>query len=84
MKKKPLFDVSHFNRIADKHDIPWIDRIPLIEIICWGSKGWIDPELTRKMDVGGVYAAFLDEIKANESWFNGPVALRVYDGIGTF
>jgi len=49
MKRQPLFDVSRFNRIADKHNIPWIDRIPLIESVCWGSKGWIDPELARKM-----------------------------------
>ena len=47
MKKQPLFDVSRFNRIADKHNIPWIDRIPLIETICWGSKAWIDPELAQ-------------------------------------
>jgi len=50
MKKQPLFDVSRFNRLADKHDIPWVDRIPLIETICWGSRGWIDPDLARKME----------------------------------
>ena len=44
MTKQPLFDVSRFNHIADKHNIPWIDRIPLIETICWGSKGWLDPD----------------------------------------
>ncbi len=49
MKKQPLFDVSRFNRIADKHNIPWIDRIPLIESVCWGSKGWIDADLSRKL-----------------------------------
>ena len=48
MKKQPLFDVSHFNRIADKFNVPWIDRIPLIESVCWGSKGWIDADLSRK------------------------------------
>ena len=49
MKKQPLFDVSRFNRIADKYNIPWIDRIPLIETVCWGSKGWIDADLSRKL-----------------------------------
>ena len=49
--KKPLFsDVSGFNRMADKYNIPWIDRIPLIESICWGSKRWFDADLSRKMD----------------------------------
>ena len=47
--KKPLFDVSRFNHLADKYNVPWIDRIPLIETICWGSKGWIDPDLANKM-----------------------------------
>ena len=50
MKKQPLFDVSRFNHLADEYDICWYDRIPLIETICWGSKGWIDPELARKME----------------------------------
>ena len=49
MKKQPLFDVSQFNRIADKYGIGWYDRIPLIETICWGSKGWIDADLSRKL-----------------------------------
>jgi len=49
MKKQPLFDVGRFNRLADKYNVPWIDRIPLIETVCWGSKGWIDPELANKM-----------------------------------
>ena len=29
MAKQPLYDVSAFNRLADTHNIPWIDRIPL-------------------------------------------------------
>ena len=49
MKKQPLFDVSRFNRIADKYNIPWIDRIPLIETVCWGSKGWLDSALVAKL-----------------------------------
>ena len=48
-KKQPLFDMSHFNRIADKFNVPWIDRIPLIESICWGSKGWLDSALVAKL-----------------------------------
>ena len=69
MRKQPLFDVSRFNRIADKFNIPWIDRIPLIESICWGSKGWIDADLSRKMDGrwnghrrNGQYGAFMGEV----------------------
>ena len=69
MKKQPLFDVSHFNRIADKHNIPWIDRIPLIESVCWGSKGWIDADLSRKLRGrwngyrrNGQYGAFMGEV----------------------
>ena len=69
MKKQPLFDVSHFNRIADKYNIPWIDRIPLIESICWGSKGWIDADLSRKLRGrwngyrrNGQYGAFMGEV----------------------
>ena len=67
--KKPLFDVSHFNRIADKFNIPWIDRIPLIESVCWGSKGWIDTDLSRKLRGrwngyrrNGQYGAFMGEV----------------------
>ena len=69
MKKQPLFDVSHFNRIADKHIIPWIDLIPLIESVCWGSKGWIDADLSRKLRGrwngyrrNGQYGAFMGEV----------------------
>jgi hypothetical protein len=69
MTKQPLFDVSLFNRIADKYGIPWIDRIPLIETICWGSKGWIDPELAHKLRGrwngyrrNGQYGAFMRDI----------------------
>ena len=69
MKKQPLFDVSHFNRIADKYNIPWIDRIPLIESVCWGSKGWIDADLSRKLRGrwngyrrNGQYGAFMGEV----------------------
>ena len=69
MKKQPLFDVSRFNRIADKHNIPWIDRIPLIETVCWGSKGWIDADLSRKLRGrwngyrrNGQYGAFMGEV----------------------
>ena len=69
MKKQPLFDVSHFNRIADKHNIPWIDRIPLIESVCWGSKGWIDaalvPQTARPMEripAQCQYGAFMGEV----------------------
>ena len=50
MAKQPLYDVSAFNRLADTHNVPWIDRIPLIETICWGSKGWIDADLASKMN----------------------------------
>jgi hypothetical protein len=50
MKKQPLFDVGRFNDLADKFNVPWGDRIPLIETVCWGSKGWIDPDLARKME----------------------------------
>ena len=50
MKKQPLFDVSRFNRLADKFNVCWYDRIALIETICWGSKGWIDPDLAHKME----------------------------------
>ena len=72
MKKKPLFDVSLFNRIADKHNIPWIDRLPMIETICWGSKGWLDSALLEKIDgrwrgarKNGVYAkCMVDILKA--------------------
>jgi len=39
MKKQPLFDVSRFNHIADKFNIPWIDRIPLIETVLLGQQG---------------------------------------------
>ena len=76
MTKQPLFDVSRFNRIADKYNIPWIDRIPLIETVCWGSKGWIDPELAHKLRGrwsgyrrNGEYGAFMRDIMAamNES-----------------
>jgi len=49
MKKQPLFDVSRFNHLADKYNVPWIDRIPLIETICWGSKGWLDSALVAKL-----------------------------------
>jgi len=66
MKKQPLFDVSRFNCIADKYGIPWIDRIPLIETVCWGSKGWIDSALAARID--GKYRAFfhaLDVERAN-------------------
>lgn len=66
MRKQPLFDVSRFNHIADKYDIPWIDRIPLIETICWGSKGWLDSDLLEKIDgrwrgsrKNGQYARFM-------------------------
>jgi len=49
--KKPLIDVGRFNNLADKYgNVPWIDRIPLIETICWGSQGWIDPDLAHKME----------------------------------
>ena len=37
-------------RLADEYDMSWYDRIPLIETICWDSKGWLDPELARKME----------------------------------
>ena len=64
-----LFDVSHFNRIADKHNIPWIDRIPLIETVCWGSKGWLDSALVAKLRGrwngyrrNGPYGAFMGEV----------------------
>ena len=76
MKKQPLFDVSCFNHIADKHSIPWIDRIPLIETVCWGSKGWIDADLSRKLRGrwngyrrNGEYGAFMRDIVSamNES-----------------
>ena len=67
--RKPLFDVSRFNHIADKHSIPWIDRIPLIETICWGSKGWIDADLSHKLRGrwngyrrNGEYGAFMRDI----------------------
>jgi hypothetical protein len=50
MAKQPLYDVSAFNRLADSQDIPWSDRICLIEAICWGSKGWIDADLADKMN----------------------------------
>ena len=60
MKKQPLFDVSRFNHLADKYNIPWIDRIPLIETVCWGSKGWIDSELARKMV--GEYAPLMRKL----------------------
>jgi hypothetical protein len=36
MAKKPLFDVSRFNRIADRYGVPWTDRITLIDVVCWG------------------------------------------------
>ena len=49
MKKQPLFDVSRFNHLADKYNVPWIDRIPLIETVCWGSKGWLDSALVAKL-----------------------------------
>ena len=69
MKKQPLFDVSRFNRIADKHNIPWIDRIPLIETVCWGSKGWLDSALLDKIDgrwrgsrKNGPYAKFMSAV----------------------
>jgi len=69
VKKQPLFDVSRFNRMADKYNIPWIDRIPLIESICWGSKGWIDADLSRKLRGrwngyrrNGQYGAFMGEV----------------------
>jgi hypothetical protein len=69
MKKQPLFDVSLFNRIADKHNVPWIDRIPLIETVCWGSKGWLDSALVAKLRGrwngyrrNGQYGAFMGEV----------------------
>ena len=69
MKKQPLFDVSRFNHLADKYNIPWIDRIPLIESVCWGSKGWIDADLSRKLRGrwngyrrNGQYGAFMGEV----------------------
>ena len=69
MKKQPLFDVSRFNRIADKYGIGWYDRIPLIETICWGSKGWIDADLSRKLRGrwngyrrNAEYGAFMGEV----------------------
>ena len=71
MKKQPLFDVSLFNRIADKHNVGWYDRIALIETICWGSKGWIDADLSRKLRGrwngyrrNGQYGAFMGEVIA--------------------
>ena len=65
MAKQPLFDVSAFNRLADTHNIPWIDRIPLIETICWGSKGWIDPDLAGKMN--NQYAPLMRKLKVKVS-----------------
>jgi hypothetical protein len=69
MKKQSLFDVSRFNRIADKYNIPWIDRIPLIETVCWGSKGWLDSALVTKLRGrwngyrrNGQYGAFMGEV----------------------
>lgn len=69
MKKQPLFDVSRFNRIADKYNIPWIDRIPLIETVCWGSKGWLDSALVAKLRGrwngyrrNAEYGAFMGEV----------------------
>ncbi len=54
MKKQPLFDVSHFNRIADKYNIPWIDRIPLIESDLLGQQGMdrrrLVPQTARPME----------------------------------
>jgi hypothetical protein len=67
--KKPLFDVSRFNRLADKYNIPWIDRIPLIETVCWGSKGWLDSALVAKLRGrwngyrrNAEYGAFMGEV----------------------
>ncbi len=65
MAKQPLFDVSAFNRLADNYNVPWIDRIPLIETICWGSQGWIDPDLADKMN--GKYAPFMRTLKVKVS-----------------
>ena len=69
MKKQPLFDVSRFNRIADKYNVCWYDRIALIETICWGSKGWIDADLSRKLRGrwngyrrNAEYGAFMGEV----------------------
>jgi hypothetical protein len=69
MKKQPLFDVSLLNRIADKHNVPWIDRIPLIESVCWGSKGWLDSALVAKLRGrwngyrrNAEYGAFMGEV----------------------
>jgi len=72
MKKQPLFDVGRFNRLADEYDMSWYDRIPLIETICWGSKGWIDPELARKME--GEYAPLMRKLGVKVS--DGYVYLR--------
>ena len=56
-------------RIADKYNIPWIDRIPLIETVCWGSKGWLDSALVAKLHGrwngyrrNGQYGAFMGEV----------------------
>jgi hypothetical protein len=69
MRKQPLFDVSLLNRLADKYNVPWIDRIPLIESICWGGKGWIDADLSRKLHGrwngyrrNAQYGAFMGEV----------------------
>ncbi len=60
MKKQPLYDVSAFNNLADKFNVPWGDRIPLIETVCWGSKGWIDADLASKME--GEYAPLMRKL----------------------
>jgi len=60
MAKQPLYDVSAFNRLADIYDVQWIDRICLIEAICWGSKGWIDADLADKMK--GQYASLMRKL----------------------
>ena len=61
MAKQPLFDVSRFNDVADYHNVPWVDRIPLIESICWGSKGWINPDLQAR--INGEYRQFMADIE---------------------
>jgi hypothetical protein len=77
MTKQPLFDVSRFNRIADKYNIPWIDRIPLIETVCWGSKGWLDFPLVAKLRGrwngyrrNAEYGAFMGEVMSALSGAN--------------
>ena len=43
MKKQPLFDVSRFNRIADKHNSLGLTGFPLIETFAGAARDGLTP-----------------------------------------